>query len=186
MKRIGIAIVIVLSVSLVVICLAGWRVQAYRDGQVSAGEIVTPVNFISPHADVTHYLTVFGRTYRGVQGMKPFYLAIPDLNSILFVTGDGDQVFHLVNLGTKRERHITAEKSGFGGHIGSARAAGEPYTDFVVSATTNRVVVASEYPDAKKSLYLDFGAGKIQQVVYEKYMDQVTNRTTYVDGRRVN
>jgi hypothetical protein len=186
MKGFVSAIVASALVALLVVFFRGWRVETFRDQRVRAGDIVTPLSLIAVHMDNPHFLTVFGRTYRRVRGLRPFYLDVPGLDSILFVTGEDDQIFYLVDLKSKKVLRVNADKCGFGGHIGSFRGAGEPYTDFVDSATSNCVVVASQYPDAKKSFYLDFNAGKLQKVVYEKYENQVTNRSVYVDGNRVN
>jgi hypothetical protein len=185
-KRIAIAILGAAIAGYFVLCFPSRRVEIYRDQFVRAGDLVSPISLIAPHVDRPHYLSVFGETYRGVQGLKPFYLEVPALNSILFVTGDDDQTFHLVNLKTKKHLRVNASKTGFGGHISSVRQTGEAYTDFVERVTTNFVTVATQYPEAKKSFFLDFNAGRLDRIVYEEYKDHATNRSVYVDGRRVN
>jgi hypothetical protein len=162
------------------------RVETYRGQFVTGGELVRPITAISVHSSSPNYLTVFGRTYRDVQGLKPFYLDIPSLDSILFVTGDDDQTFHLVNLRTKKHSSVHTSKTSFGAHIGSNRPPGEPYVDFVESVTNNSVVVATQYPNGKKFYFLDFGAGTLDRIVYDEYKGNVTNRSVYVDGKKVN
>jgi hypothetical protein len=168
------------------LCLRGHRVETYRDQFVSAGELVSPISLMAVHADRPNYLTIFGKTYRGVQGLKPFYLEVSALDSILFVTGEDDQTFHLVNLKTKKHLRVDANKTSFGGHIKSVRPAKESYTDFVDEVTTNFVVVGTLYPEAKKTFFLDFKAGRLDRLVYEEYKNHITNRSVYVDGKRVN
>jgi hypothetical protein len=163
------------------------RVETYRDQFVTGGKLVRPITAISVHSSSPNYLTVFGRTYRDVQGLKPFYLKVPSQDSILFVTGDDDQSFHLVNLKTKKHWSVHTSKTSFGGHISSVDGApGEPYVDFVESVTNNYVVVATSYPHAKKSYFLDFSAGSLDRIVYEEYKGGITNRSVYVDGKKVN
>lgn len=186
MRRIVITILAAAIAGYFVLCFPWRSVERYRDQFVRAGELVSPISLIAPHADRPNYLTIFGHTYRGVQGLKPFHLAVTTLDSILFVTGEDDQIFHLVNLRTKEHLIVHANKTSFGGHISSVRQAGEPYTDFVDEVTTNFVVVATQYPEAKKSFFLDFRTGRLDRIVYEEYKNNVTNRSVYVDGKKIN
>jgi hypothetical protein len=111
-------------------------VESYRDSKVRAGEVKGPFSDLLVHVSVPTYLTVCGRTYSGVRGVAPFYLEIPELDSILFVTEDkADNVtFHVLNLKTEREIAIDAGNSIFGGHIGGAVKPGHKnFADYVES-----------------------------------------------------
>jgi len=169
---------LVLVVSYLGLCYPSFHVETYRDQFVKAGELRSPLSSIAVHVTRPNYLTLFGKTYRGVQGVQPFYLEVPALDSVLFVTGEDDQTFHLVNLKTRKHLGVGGLKTSFGGHI--------PYDDFVESASANQVVVATRYQDAKKSFFLNFRSGKVERIVYEKYENQKTNRSVYIDGKRVN
>ncbi len=185
MKHLPIIVLAAATIGYFVLCFPR-RIETYRDQFVAGGKLVRPITAISVHSSNPNYLTVFGRTYRDIQGLKPFYLNVPSLDSILFVTGDDNQTFHLVNLKTKKHWSVHTSKTSFGDNIGSVRQAGESYLDFVDGVTNDCVIVATQYPQAKKSYLLNFAAGKLDCIVDEEYKGTVTNRSVYVDGRKVN
>src|SRR5947199_37088 len=84
---------------------AGQRIETYRDKNVVATEKNPPLYPFNVHGSKTTYLEVNGKTYQGVRGSPPYYLDIPGLNSILFVTERprNKVVFHVVNLQSKRD-----------------------------------------------------------------------------------
>jgi len=121
----------------------GVYAEKYRDAKASGGEVVRPLDWFGVHSSRPSYLTVLGRTYRAVRGTPPYYIAVPSLASILFVTeGPSHQVtYHLVNLTTKEHIEFDGGTSGFGGHIGAPRKSGEPFTDYVESVVSNRLTL---------------------------------------------
>jgi hypothetical protein len=129
---------------IVVMFLRGVRAEKYRDQKVAGGDIMRPLDFLAAHSSSPRYLIVGGHTYRGVRGSPPYYLDVPALNSILFVTGavGGDTTFHLVNLMTKEHIEFDGGTSGFGGMIGANRKPGDPFTDYVESASSNKVILS--------------------------------------------
>jgi len=74
------------------------------------------------------YLKVLGKTHKGVRGFKPFYIDLPMLSSIAFVTDDqrGHVTLHVVNVQTKKETAVPLEDFDFGFWIGH-----EPATEFI-------------------------------------------------------
>lgn len=122
----------------------GVRVEKYRDNKAFGGEIVRPLDFLAVHSSRPKYLSVGGHTYRGIRGSPPYYLDVPTLNSILFVTGaiGGRTTFHLVNLTTLEHLEFDGGTSGFGGQIGANRSAGEPFTDYVETANADEVILS--------------------------------------------
>lgn len=102
---------------LLLILFRGWKVETYRDHRVVAGEIPTPLHFVAVHLSRPKYLTVHGRTYTGIKGLPPYYLEVPALDSILFVTGMDHQTLHLVNLKTGKEIHMDAGEKGLLGGL---------------------------------------------------------------------
>src|SRR5689334_3980091 len=77
-----------------------------NSGGVTSGDVQRPSRKIFAHINEEHYLTISGKTYRGVAGSPPYYIDVPQLNSILFVTGNeshGNVTVHVVNKETGRD-----------------------------------------------------------------------------------
>lgn len=121
----------------------GARKEEFRNGDISGGIVVQPLDFLSAHTARRKYLTFGKRTYVGVRGTNPYYLTVPALNSILFVTDKSGYraEFHVLNLSTLESIDIDGGTSGFGGNIGSNRKAGEPFTDYVEKADADTIVL---------------------------------------------
>jgi hypothetical protein len=181
----------VIAVLLLVPAALFWprRVETYRDKHVVAGQIRRPIYELAVHVSKPQYLVINGRTYEGVKGTAPFYLEVPQLNSILFVTEAGRGItFHLVNLETQKEISIAGGEKAFGGNIGGKQTnPDEPYRDFIEKADQNELVAATRYPDAKKYFYLDLTSRKLSKVVYDAHdvNGQLTNHSVYVNGELV-
>jgi hypothetical protein len=149
------------------------EVQTYHDKYVSAGELHSPFEILNPHMGGWSYIKVNGKTYKKVCGVAPFYLKIPELDSILFVTGDEKKTFHIFNLKTKREIAIPGGSISFGGNIGAPRKPGEPLTDWVESANTNEIVLASQglpygtHPSVRILITINLKAKKMEKVEAE-------------------
>src|SRR5947209_18114978 len=81
------------------------KTTVYRDSNVVAMEKHAPFYPLNVHGGDTTYLRIAGREYKGVRGAKPYYLDVPEIHAILFVTeGRNSKVnFHIVNLDTKKE-----------------------------------------------------------------------------------
>ena len=97
------------------------QIETYRQNNISAGELRSPFQSVFAHVGQYFYLTVDGKTYKNVSGSAPFFLDVPELNSILFVTGDethGNVKFHIVNRETGHEIVISGAQSHFGADIG--------------------------------------------------------------------
>ncbi len=140
---------LVASIGIVALVLRGIRVEDYRDTKAAGGEFRRPLDFLAVHSSPPQYLTVNGHTYRGIRGSAPYYLDVPALNSILFVTGliGGPTVFHLVNVNTKEHIEFKARRSGFGGMIGANRKPGESFTDYIEEVSSNKVTLAQRTSD---------------------------------------
>src|SRR5260370_14878648 len=116
--------------------VAGGRTEVYRDEYVIA-EVETPsILKGNLHGDEIFYLKAFGRTYKWVQGSKPFYIDIPKLAAIAFVTQDlRDRcTLHVVNIESKKETEVKLVDFTFGSFIGYehfGRKRGDPGTDFI-------------------------------------------------------
>src|ERR1700733_12450913 len=83
----------------------GGETEVYRDSNVVAFEKTWPFYpILGLHTGKSIGLKVAGKTYYKVRGMKPYYVDLPQIHSILFVTeGDSYKVtFHLVDMDTKK------------------------------------------------------------------------------------
>jgi hypothetical protein len=180
-KRLIAPLICLVVVIIVVVLLRGIGFEKYRDNKVVAGEIRRPWDVFAAHISRPQYLTVAGKTYRGIRGLAPYYLDVPGTNSILFVTqATGDHItFHLLNLNTKEEVQIDGGTCGFGWGIGGSRKPGEKFTDYIESADSNRITVAIHSGDWKETLVLNLVTKSIERVetVYFNASGQVTNRS---------
>jgi|GEM_PF-3336869 len=160
-------IVGILSI-LTIACLIDYPVQTYENSYVVAGERRTSLNLVSVHSSAPHYLRLKcnGRTYNNVEGFEPFYLNVPELHSILFVTvsSQGMQTVHIVNLETLKEINIDSAKHYFGGHIGSGRAPGDDLTDWVDRVEPGKVVVAARSGNRTIFISLNLTDRKLERV----------------------
>jgi hypothetical protein len=137
---------------------------------IESGDLRSPARSLFPHVNEEHYLIVKGKTYRGVVGGPPYHLEIPELNSILFVTGNeshANVTFHVVNRQTGHDTVINAGKLHFGSDIGGPRKPGQADTDFVLATRPGEVTLASQGPEARVVIILDLLAHKIKDVTRE-------------------
>lgn len=180
----------ILLCGVVAFCLWGRKVTTYRDDKVSAGEITRPLNAFAVHLSKPKYIEVGGKTYTGVRGLPPYYLDVPQLNAILFVTQQKNYnvIFHLVNIETKYDVQIDAGNSGFGWNIGSGRTPGDKYTDYVESVHSNRMRLATRSGDWKETLELNLITKLIErrETLYFDAVGQVTNRSIQTNVTATN
>jgi hypothetical protein len=81
------------------IFVRGCGIEDAHDSKASWGQYHAPLDFMAVHASRPSYIKVCGKTYSGVRGFSPYYLDVPTLNSVLFVTESMGLVrFHLVIL----------------------------------------------------------------------------------------
>ena len=149
------------------------RLQTYTDRLVTAGEARTWFNCISPHASVQNYVKIGNSLYEPVRGSKPYYVHIPEINSILLVTDShGKTTFHIINIDTKKEAAIDASRSDFGYNITSIRPPGSDLTDYVESATSDKLLLASRYSPRTIYTTVNLASSRIESI------------REVVDGRR--
>jgi len=103
---------------------------------------------ISPHVDADHILTVGTNRYHHVRGLTKFYLEIPKLESILFITDDENYTvtYHIVNMETLKDIAIPAPSSVFGHDLGH-----EPPRDDVVSVTSDQIILSNRRESSKRA-----------------------------------
>jgi hypothetical protein len=175
-----------LLLALSMVSCAGQQVETYRDKNVVAKEENPPGFPFNVHGSKTTYLIVNGKTYKGVRGTPPYYLDIPQLNSILFVTEErnGKVTFHLANLQTKKEIAIDGDESGFGGHIGSKKKPGEIMSDYVEKVEPPRVLIAKRSLNWTEITTLNVDSKKVERLdtFFYDQNDQITNHLVRTPG----
>jgi len=141
-----------------------YKLQQFQDKNASGGELRSPLQKIFAHLSEEFYIKVNGKTFKDVRGTLPFYLEIPQLHSILFVTGKMDcpARFHVCDLKTKREKIIEGGPVGFGWDIGGSKKQGEPWTVSLVNATTNKVTLAWKTQEKEALIVLNLNSGRVQ------------------------
>ncbi len=175
--------------AVIVYCFWARPVQTYADQYVTAGEMRRPIQNISVHSSSEHYIKINGKTYRGVRGMAPFYLEVPELHSILFVNEEVKDraVFHLVNVENGQEIRVDGKKSSFGHHIGSTRKPGDNFTDYVKKADSNQLILGTRYLGGRKEIHLNLRSKEVDRIE-DEFFDRIgqTNRhDIYIHGEQV-
>ncbi len=142
-------------------------------------------NLANVHASHGHYeLTVFGKTYSEVRGYIPFYVPIPEKNSILFVTGrEARAVVHVVNLRTKAAVQIPAYHSHIGHNI---RTNSTGASEWLEKVDGNRITIHARGPvDDSYRYFLDLVEKKIEreEAEFRETTSGTTNREIYINGK---
>jgi hypothetical protein len=148
----------------------GTPIVTYRDELVSAGQVSRLTDVINVHSGRERFIRVGKKTYRRVRGSPPFYLPLPQLQSIIFVTesANGAAELHIFGTGDGKEVKIHANKLYFGNNIGGQKIPGSAYSDYVEKESPTELVLATSYPRLKISIHIDLKAGKIAKVQEEE------------------
>lgn len=164
------------------VVMFGVRVETFRNGLVSAGEIRHLQNYLFAHRDLPAYLTVFGKTYRNVTGGSPHYLEVPELNSILFVTEPfrGKRIVHLVRLDSKEHIQFAATFGGFGSAIG-----GKSEWDKIESVGSNHLVLSTRSTYWKEVLFVNMSKWEPERLETTMFDSKgsVTNQSIVSDPK---
>ena len=137
----------------------------YQDNKVIAKRGTRVFDFVNIHgSDNPVYLIIDGKIFKGIRGSAPFYLGIPELQSILFVTQDSNQkvTFHVFNLQTRQSIDIDGQGSGFGRDIGANRKPGEAFTDYIQSSVRNKIVLVKDTGSWKEIMTLNLDSRSME------------------------
>ncbi len=143
-----------------------------QGGAKGPGESATPV---------TNSFEIGGKKFVNVLGYPPYYLAVTQMDSALFVTrlsNSGSNIFHVLNLKTGQEEQIPTIAD-FGRNIGATDGG---FRDYVERVGPGEVFVASETSVGRRTrtVYrLDLAAGIVDTrvVLYYDRDGQLTNST---------
>jgi hypothetical protein len=114
--------VFVLCLSLTYTLTSCSKPEGQRDRIVSS--IKYPLAYsLNPHVGGVNVLTVDGKRFEHVRGISRFYIAIPQIHSILFVVDNPNYscTYHIYNLDTRTDTAMVVRSSVFGHTIGSDR-----------------------------------------------------------------
>jgi hypothetical protein len=161
---------------------------AYEDDKVKVLHKDT-VNYLNVHASHDEmWLVAFGITYKDVRGLAPFYLEIPDKDSILFVTGrtydDGQATVHVLNYKTKKEINFPAFDSHIGREIGGTPNSGG--SEKIETVKGNKVVISANFLNRQYRYYLDLQKPEFEKeegVEPDPIHPGVTNAFVWVNGK---
>jgi len=156
----------------------------YSDKKVSVVEKDT-VNFANVHASHGFFeMNVCGVKYPEVRGWIPFYLTIPERDSIIFVTGrdydNGQAMIHVVDLRNKAETHFPACDSNIGSNIRDTNNTGT--FEEVEKVDGDEVVVVAGSGSARYRYYMN-----LRTPVFEKeegYWTNYPNTYVWPGGKR--
>jgi len=159
---------------------------AYSDKNISVSFKDT-VNLVNVHASHGYYeMTVCGEKYSEVRGYNPFYLSIPEKDSILFVTGrnydNGQATVHIVNLKTKTEIHFPACDS----HIGSNIRTNSPdMSEVVEKIDGDKIIIHAEGLHSSFRYYIDLSKPKFEkeEAEFRNSPFGTTNHYVYIEGK---
>jgi hypothetical protein len=171
------------------ICAKASTNVIYSDDKVTVTETLHSYIPFSAHVGIsdTISIAVFDKTYENVRGYIPFYLTIPENNSILFVTGrdydNGQAEIHLVNLNTKKEIHFQAYNSHLGSNI---RQTNDWCYERIESLKDDKVIISAGRTNCQFRYYLDLKNSKFEKEEAEFWnsFSDTTNRYVYVGGKR--
>ena len=157
----------------------------YSDENVSVSSKDT-FYLVSVHSSYDYReMTVCGAKYSEVRGCNPFYLSIPERDSILFVTEPGHDnrqaTVHIVNLKAKTEVHFPAYDS----HIGNSIGTNYPdRSEMVGKIDGNKIIIHAEGFNSSYKYYIDLSGPKFEKEEAE-FRDShlgTTNRYVYIEG----
>lgn len=162
-----------------------YKVPQFKDKNATGGELRTPLQSIFAHLNQKFYLTVNTKTFTDVRGTPPFYLEVPQLRSLLFVTGkmDTPATFHVYNLATKQDTTIQGGPVAFGWEVGG-KTPTNLYTVYVQAAATNRIKLAWNRDDSKQNVILNLDSKTVQVEDLEN-PPPATNSATAKKGREL-
>jgi hypothetical protein len=164
----------------------------YQDDKVKVLQKST-THILNVHASHDEmWLEAFGKTYKDVRGLPPFYLEISGKNSILFVTGrtydDGQATVHILNYKTHKEIHFPAYDSDIGRNIGGTPSSGG--SEKIESVNGDKIEVSAQLDfDHTRShirYYLDLAKPEFEREEGTSTTEQGTNTWSWVypNGKR--
>jgi len=173
------------TISLLTACSKSERNVAVSDTNITVGEITRAIDLVNIHSSKQKFVEVAGKRYVDLRGNRPYYLSIPEKDSIIFVTEESNHqsTIHVVNL--KSHEHFSIKDAGsLGRGIGSTKPKGSPFTDWIGEVAGNRVAVVSRGDESEEVIVIDFDSKRLAHSESD-YFDGtgvLTNREIRLNG----
>lgn len=164
----------------------------FQDDKMTVTETLHSFIPFSAHAAVsdTISITVFGKTYKNVRGYIPFYLTIPQKDSILFVTGagvgvEGKAIVHVVNLTTRQEIHFPAYDSRIGSDIRTDTGlTTQEELEKIERADGDKIIINARFFDGRYRYYLNLAKPEFEKEEGSDIFEGHTNTWVYPNGEK--
>ena len=131
------------------------------------------------HLEEVNIITIDGRRFEHVRGLSRFYIPMPQINAILFLTDEKDHsvTYHVFKMDTGEDIPINAKLSVFGFHLGSTNV-----RDFIQQVSSCEVVLYNVDKGAKSVLP---ELSNLDRIITFYYLDLnkkvATDKTLYYD-----
>jgi len=131
------------------------------------------------HIGDVNIITIDGKRFERVRGIKQFYLSVPGTNAIVFVVDEKDYsvTYHYFNMDTDEDIAIHSKSSMFGHSIG-----GKHIEDFT-SKNENGKILLSNIDSAAQSVTAGLEKLHIVKSLYQLDLKNriVSRKTVYLD-----
>jgi hypothetical protein len=146
------------------------RIEQVRQGQITGGEVRSLLATVLVHARRDHYLSVGTHTFHNVLGAPPYFIALTNLDAILFVTKKPSQnaQIHVYDLGRKEHFALNGGDTLFGHMIGGQPEPPSRSWDYVESVTSSNIVIVSESWHLRERYLLDLTTRTFGKVSEER------------------
>lgn len=162
----------------------------FQDSRVTAWHsdaLLAPVNV---HGGERVSLRVGKSVYPNVRGGKPFYVTVPELDVVIFVTEETSEksTLHLCYNATGKHLAIPIGSSAFGNFIGAenlGRKPGGPGTNHIELLDSENIRLVTRSYQWRETLRVNLVTGKAERDETVIYDDSGAIKSRYLDGRRL-
>jgi len=162
----------------------------YQDSHVTALHSDAFLSSINVHGGERMSLRVGGIVYKNVRGAKPYYLDVPELSAIVFVTEESESkaTLHLVSNSNGKHLAIAIGGCDFGNFTGrdiqggKAGAPGSNYIEFIGADTIRLVTRGYNWRSALK---VNLKTKKTENEESVQFDDSGAIKSRFLDGKRL-
>jgi hypothetical protein len=137
------------------------------------------ISWLNPHVSEINVLVIDGKRFEHVRGLSKFYLPVPQIGAIVFVTDEKDYsvTYHVFKMDKDQDVAIHAKGSMFGRDIGSAQS-----QDSIVEADNQHIVLMNLNKGARSTLPSLANLDSIKELYFlDLDRKSVSKRTLYLD-----
>ena len=161
------ALAVGLIAGLVYVTIQGIQVKVVRTDKAVARQSIPLRALLRPHTEGESLLKIGGKTYHNLRGEPPFYLDVPGPDKrVLFVTHGlvypYRATLHVLDLNSNTDTTIDITDTAFGWNLGSCRAPGQEFTDFIVSADKETITLATCLTGRRQEIVINLRSKSIE------------------------